>query len=521
MALPGAFIATAEQREIHARIKLDRDTVSIQKGFVWNHVQAFRDYANGKHSVVLTDKQKQILRNLINERFCDNVCNQIVSEATGRINFLKWESKNEKVSEWLAKWRAVAKIQARQLDIHYKSLRDGNFALAVNWDAKNKRPQIYKEDWWNGIDGIYIHYGDDDSMEYAVKQWSYLTLKTVNGQLTQLHVSRRVIWFEDRVERWESINSAESDSWYPAPLDSDLDYNNNVVWPMPWVDSKGEPLGIPYVHFPNVGRTYGNYGVSELDGGVLGFQDQINDLQYNISMAGRMTGAQQYYATGVKQKMKPGTNDPEPIIVDAGVFHTSTNDKSQFGVLPAGDIDGLLSAYNLKLKRVAQMTGTPLHAITGGDWPSGDALLRAEMPAVGKAIKQINQYKDAWVSVATMAMKIHNVFSSEEKINYSIDEGIIEAVFEDPEKRDAVSRSIIVHNLAGVVSKREGLRLMGYSKERAEEIYEESVEEEEEAAEALSRQVVRGTIPGTGSSSGGKGAAGSGGNNKPGSRAEK
>jgi hypothetical protein len=54
-------------------------------------IPKYRAYANGKHSVTLTHKQKDILRNLLGNKFCDNVCHQIISEAGNRITFIRWE----------------------------------------------------------------------------------------------------------------------------------------------------------------------------------------------------------------------------------------------------------------------------------------------------------------------------------------------------------------------------------------------------------------------------------------------
>lgn len=497
------FTATQEQRLIHARIRLDRDNTKSGLGTHWPEIKQYRDYTAGKHCIILTDKQKTILRNLISERFCDNVCKQIVGEANGRISFKGWECKNETVKNWLDQFYKLTKIGSRQSDIHHRTLRDGNFAVAINWDSKKNFVNFYKEDWWDGTCGVYIHYDDTDTPDYAVKEWTYWHNQIdSNGLTVPTQVKRRVIWFEDRVEKWETLNGADDNSWVPAPLPEDTDLNGNLQWPMPWLDTSGKPIGIPYIHFVNGHAMCGDYGLSELAGGVLGFQDQLNDMQYNISITGKMTGAQMYYATGVKLKKDPATQTPIPITVDAGMFHTSENEKSQFGTLPPGDIAQQIAGYQLKLKRVAQMTATPVHIITGGDWPSGEALLRAELPAVSKARNQISTFADAWTEIATMAMKIYNRFKpvGKAEVNYDIEKGIIEACFDDPEKRDIVSRSIVVHNMVPNISIREGLRILGYSEERAEEVWDEMVEEQQKSADTMITASTARFTPGSGTS---------------------
>lgn len=514
-----AFTPTQEQFNIHTRIREDRDNISLGHGASWKDITLYRDYANGKHGIILSEKQRQILRNLLNDKFCDNVCDQIISEANGRINFSKWECKNESVKEWLDKFYAICKIKNKQGDVHYRTLRDGNFVVAVNWSKKRNFVWPYKEDWWDGSCGVFIHYNDEEEMDYAVKEWTYWKQIVKNdGTLDKVSTTRRVIWFEDQVQKWESDTGSGPDtSWIPAPHSDDIDGNGDTQWPVPWLDVDGKPMGIPYIHFLNAKRMYGIYGASELDGGVIGFQDQLNDAQYSMSIGIKMTGAQMYYATGVKLKKDP-SDKPLPIQVDAGMFHTSENDKSKFGTLPAGDIDKQIAGYNVKLKAVARMTGTPVHIISGGDWPSGEALLRAELPAVSKAWKQLNQFADSWVEVATIAMKVWNRFkpSGEPSINYDIKQGIVETVFDDPEKRDAVSRSIIVHNLIPNISIREGLRIMNYSEEKAQTIWEEMTEESTTAADTVIAIAAAKPTPGSGTSA----KASTGGNNNTNSKAK-
>lgn len=290
------------------------------------------------------------------------------------------------------------------------------------------------------------------------------------------------------------------DSWIRFSLPED-----EGEWPVRWEDENGEPMGIPFVHFPNVAKTYGEYGVSELDGGVVGFQDQLTDAQLSIAITVRLTGGQQYYAVGVKPKKKDGSDEYVPVKIEPGAMHTTPNENAKFGVLPAGDVDKQIAGYNLKLKRVSQMTATPLHIISGGDWPSGEALLRAEMPAVNKAWKQIYRLSSSYIELATIAAKVYNRFKPSESpvIDTNIEDGVIETKFADPEKRDAISRSIIVHNLGANISKKESMRIMNYSEEKAQAVYDEIVEEGEDVAEAMLKATLRGNVPGAKQSRGG------------------
>jgi hypothetical protein len=315
--------------------------------------------------------------------------------------------------------------------------------------------------------------------EFAVKEW-----RVQDGLAAQK--VRRNIWFPDRLERWESSGGGQTkDSWYPIALPDDTDEFDKVVWPLPNVKQDGTPMGIPYIHFVNGGRMNGNYGMSELSCGVLGFQDQLNDLQYALSAAGRLTAFPQYWGAGIKLKNKEGSTEKMPVETAPGMFHTTENKDAKFGMFQSGDMSQIISVYLLKKKCVAMMTSTPIHIITGGDWPSAEALMRAELPAVGKARKQIASFKTAWVNIATYAMKVGNASPGVVNLNYDVKLGVITAKFADPEKRDVVSRSIVVHNLGPNCSFKEALRIMGYNEEQVIKIYEEKKAEATDFGQGL------------------------------------
>lgn len=490
---------------IHDRIKEDRDNRIVQNGFTWSDIRLFRDYANGKQKIVLTPKQMELLKNIDTVRFCDNVCSQILLESTGRVQFYGWDCKNKAVKEWLDDLYKLAKIEGRQGDFQHRTFRDGNFALSVSWDNVKQKIRIIREDWWDGLTGVYLHYGDDGEVEYAVKEWRQKKYETGGVVVDQI---RRTVYFEDRIERYINPTASQgTEGWIQYSLPED-----EGIWPVNWVDENGDGLGIPFIHFLDNAKTYGDYGVSELDGGIIGFQDQLNDAQLSIAITIRLTGGQQYYATGVKPKKKDGSDEFVPVKVEPGAMHTTPNENAKFGVLPAGDIDKQIAGYKLKLQRVSQISATPLHQITGGDWPSGEALLRAEMPAVNKAWRQIFRLATSYIELATTAIRIFNAFKpySVPAINTDIEDGIIEAKFADPEKRDAISRSIIVHNLAANISKKEAMRIMNYSEEKVNEIYDEILEEGNDAADAMLSATLRGNVPGGKESRGGNNNTNSG-----------
>lgn len=459
--------ASAGSTDIHAHIAVERP---CEGSAAFINVEAFRHYAAGTQTLVLTLEQQDILKGILNHKFCDNVCHQIIAEAADRLELLRFDCEDTKTHDYLSDWFSTATLSDFAGTVHYNALRDGNHVVALGWDDARQMVMLYQEDWWNGYEGVWIAYDNNDNMLYAVKEW-----RTPDG-------IRRNIWFEDRVERYMGAGAANSQN---AKFQPYHDVEDGMGWSVAWTQLDGTPLHIPYVHFANPSRGKRNYGTSEIDGGVLGFQDQLNDLQYDMSAAGRMTGFQMLGISGVKKEIDPVTKKEIPMKVGPGQVFTSSNPQTRYQVLEAGDISQLLHLYLQKLKSVSRMTRTPLHLITGGEWPSGEALLRAELPAVGKAMRQAKRFAPAWVSVAHKATEIANVFGRA-GLDESAKSAKINAVYSPVERRDQLSKSVVVANLGDRISDREALRVMGtYSDEQIEKIMEEKKQEVKDFAPAV------------------------------------
>lgn len=469
---PASLAVHAQPGTIHETIEIDRAAYYTDPA----QVRVFREYAQGQHRNVLTEAQEDLLKNVRGNRFSDNVCHQIVAEGSDRIDFQRWDCEDDAANEWLSTLYTTANVADFAGETHYAALCDGNYAVSLAWDADSQRVMLHREPWWDGNTGVFVGYDAQGESLYAVKEWN-----TPDGR-------RRVVWYEDRLERYIGQGGA----WLPFALPGDSAATDGSVLPQNWVKADGSPLHIPVIHFPNTGRRRSVYGTSELDGGVLGFQDQINDLQYDMTAAGRMTGFQMLFLSGVTPP-KDAQGQTLPIAVGPGMVYTSLDPSGRGQAIPAGDIGQLINLYQTKLRAVSRMTRTPLHAITGGDWPSGEALLRAEMPAVNKAQRQINRFRASWAMVGHRATEIANTFG---KAGLNED-ALIAPVFATPDRRDPLSKSFVVKNLAGMISIREALRVMGYTPEQAETVYQEMEEEKDDMGTALLSRFDKGQGAGT------------------------
>ena len=411
---------------LHAKLEREREAAMPDAA----DLMVWRNYARGRQDQPLSADQKRHLAGLTKHRFADNVCHKVLAIGASRLELTGFAVENQAVQAFLADLWTKTHLADLQYDIHYATLRDGNHAALLGWrvaegvdedgDAiQTGRATIQRERWWDGASGMFVAYGDDGRPAYAVKEWE------VVGE-SKRSTTRRTVYFPDHIERYVQ----EGQGWRPFPLEGE-----DATGIVPWVKKDGSQLGIPVVHFAN-GSDDAPYGVSDLDGGIIGLQDQINDLHWDLTAAARLSGYPIYTATGVPvAKNADGTD--KPFRVGPGFVLRSDSPDARFNMLQAGDMSQLIDTLRMKVRTVAANTMTPEHDIGGGDWPSGVALLRADMPAVVKAERGARSLGPAWETAMHRATEIANAFGSER-----LDEdALITAEFADPARLDALAKA--------------------------------------------------------------------------------
>lgn len=491
---------------IHERIERERKAAMPQP----KQLRTFRRYARGRQRNTLNSHQKRVLRSLMGNLFCDNVVGRVLGELRDRLRLVRFEvggSGGERIEEYLSTlWtkNAIPKLSA---DTHWATFRDGNHGIGLTWSEEAGRVVLTRELWWNGDTGLFIAFDNLGEPSYAVKEFYEPTGR-----------KRRTIYRPGRIERYR----LDGQGWKPHELESD------DGWPVPWTTTGtlgGEPLGIPFVHFAHSGvpqdpdnpkpsgataksggpgadnratRTDSrrtdrnhissdqpdpNYGASELDGGVIGLQDEINDVHRDITSSARFTAYQMYWGTGLTPPPEEDEEEGGGFVIEPGSFLEEPNPDAEFGVLKAGSIEPLKETLKTKIEAVSRSTSVPMFAITG-DWPSGEALIRAEQPLIEKVNTIATSIGPAWGSVAHKATRIANVYG-----NAGLNEDLmIRSVFAPVARRDPLTRGKIAKSRAEYVSQKEVLRILGYGPQKIEQIMDE-IEEERDPVEQQRRQL--------------------------------
>lgn len=421
---------------LHQRIEDDRKN-ALPEGVTWEDVKLYRRYDRGLHGITLSPSQRRMLHGLMSRQFADNVVHKIVFEHANRVSLLGWEVDHKPTKEYLDEFWVKNALADLSADANYATIRDGNHALGLRWHVASDRPLVSRERFWNGESGVFFNYGDDGLLEYAVKEWK------------EGGARRRTVYWDDRIERY--VN--QDGTWRQFMLPSDED------WPVPWVKRNGDPLHIPLVHLASISDDDTPYGASILSGGILGLQDDINDIQRDITIAARMTAYQMYWATGVEDSVDEN-NEAVDTELGPGMLLTNASSDAKYGVFPAGDISQLIKAHDAKLQTIAYNSATPLHLITGGNWPSGEALLRSELPLHQQSNRVIDSVKPAWATLAHRVTELQNVFGrSGPTLNEDV---MIRSNFAPTDKRDDLALADIESKKIDILMK---LQSLGFSSE--------------------------------------------------------
>lgn len=457
----------------------------------------FRNYVRGKQPLPLTAEQREILKGLTPDGTADNLCAQVVSEAAGRLTLEAAECADANVQEYLGELWAKCHLPAVSNTCHWDALQDGLTCLAAFWREPapgRGRVVIVRQPYWNPDDseGVFVREDEEGNAAYAVNQW-----KERRGHDVYL---RRVLWTENALYRYESPGGG---AWRPLQLPGDS------AWPVPWVKRDGSPLHVPFVVFANGAQGGAQRGYSELAGGPRGIQDTINDCIYALQASMRGSGYGERYVTNANAPTKSGPGFWHAFFSDlprdeAGnvLADLSSLAPVTVGTIPPGDMAQMLAVTNDRRRSMARNTRTPDQAIVNGETPpSGEALYRSELPAVGKALRQIAAFSPSWATLLHRAVEQRNAFSALPLLS---EEAIISVRYANPDRLDDLKRFMGLREFytalkaaveAGVPLS-TALKKQGWTEDDIKAMYEDKAEEsrqggarDTEADSALARQI--------------------------------
>lgn len=439
----------------------------------------YEEFYNGERGALLRDRARMYLERF-GVPFCENFAEPVVDALAERLRVIGFQSslmetgvageRVDPVGELAEVWWQAARMDGLQNTSHTQCLIKGDEFVIVEWDAARGMPSFTRQ----RTSQVRVFYSDEhpDQVEYASKLWN----TTVSGPLNpnRDRVQRLNLYFPDRVEKWYRPHTG-SDGKGGWARWSDPD---DQGWPIPWVDLNGGPLGVAVIHFRHkpLGDGSGRSRVRP----VIPFQEQLNKYAADLNDLVDNNALPQDWFTGV-------AGDADLQRVPGSVWKLPSAD-AKVGRLAAASASSVLEPLEAVLSRLARRSRVPMHLLTGGTPPSGEALKTSESGLVSAARSCQADFGIGWEQAVLLACRLASTFGGDEVravLPDSLDGLRVEAQWANPETRSDVTDVQVAegkHRLG--VSKHTLLAELGYDPEREAELRES---ERDEQVEALGR----------------------------------
>lgn len=380
-----------------------------------------RNYYNGVQQDFVPSAMIDILsrHKSVGNPFTLNVCETIVTALANILNLTGFdtnETPDENGVKPLAVWANEVwkhnRMAAVQDIIHEGALSDRESFIIVDWDKESSMPRLVHNEVYipypGSGEGVFMVYENDDRFQkplYAVKRWS-----VTDWNAREVVTNRVTIYYPDRIEKYKlDFGDAGMSEYREA----------GVPYPLPNVDSQGNPLGLPVIHFHNKGYRPEHWK-------AMTMQDGINRTLVDILYANDLVSKKSFFGFGFQP-----TTDGKPLKADnsnsikigAGVLNSIPDKKPEEASLqeiegadPRPMIDALINLITL----TAQITDTPVSRFVMTAQIASADTIKAQTEALDKkAEDRRDLFGASWVQAMNMARKYANVYG-----NAGLDESI-------------------------------------------------------------------------------------------------
>lgn len=400
----------------------------------------YRDYYDGDHRTELTERQQAFLDSVAGQKFRLNQCPNVVEALVDRLEVtgfevIAQEEESEEIPDppaesdeaeaqpgaGLADFAAMLweenRMDAGQEEIFRQAAIDYVTYVVLDIDEAGRITFNHNDRYTaptatgSGTgEGVKLHYATANRRWgpiFATKRWA---VQSGDGAGYRRYFT---VYYPDRIERYYQDDREQSGSkergesgWLrlvekEGPLAG--------VWPQPWIDQAGQPLGIPVVEFRN-GRA------SELSE-VTPIQRALNKSFIDLIAAADAAGFSIYFAAGWTP-----TSDGNPIVLDAGgnvvssnaalklspgaIVYT-TNKDGRMEVLPGDDLTRLIQVIDRHILSIAQVSRTPVSNFQMfGQIPSADSQKQLETGLLAKCKSRHRVYGNAWEDLIYLARRV-------------------------------------------------------------------------------------------------------------------
>jgi hypothetical protein len=389
-------------------------------------LKKWRAYYDGEHDLLLSDDQAAFLKSVIDKDNgdwpLDNKVRKVVDKVRGRLNVTGWQDgtgaqqKLEDVEdlgslgpspiERAITWWVENDMDRWEGELYRAALRDQEAYVIVHHDGQLPRFTVAYR--WDGVSGIRMRYEDEARTRplYAIKYWR--TADPVN--LDASNVERATIYTADRVYKYARLSERQlryfnvvgepdESRWYPIQDPTDAE------WPIRWLDSRGEPLGLAVVPFISPRGS--------LVQNVIGLNNALNKTNLDLMAVADQQGfgliAVKYAQLPPVSETNDATHPPDGLGLRPGSTLETTGDVTK---LPADDLGGLLNYARHLTTSIASNSDIPLHEFipTQGEVPSGAALQMLDSALASQADECCTWFTGSWRRVMGLAQSLGSLY---------------------------------------------------------------------------------------------------------------
>lgn len=388
-------------------------------------IQQARDYDAGRQFVALTDRLRQFLGgDSANDsedwkRLRLNICHSILSAVVDRLivsGFDTDEAPQErparderglpttKLIKPVAAWAWLTwqrnRMDAKQRRVHEAALRDSEAFVLVDWDNAAKRARFTPHQRFVDVsgttgadvgEGCRAFYRNDDSDQdllFVTKRWTEVMHLPGGSRNTR---QRLTVYLPGEIRKYAGFPGA----WRPTQ-DSDSE-----PWPIPWLDTAGQPLGIPVAH----GISSAGFEAGE----AWPIQNMINKALVDLMTESDIAAFRVLVAFG----WKPVDASGNPITFEPGVIIGSESKDGRLEAFGGADLAQYINVIEMLVLWAAQVTDTPISRfITTKQVSSEGAQKEQGSGLLTKARNRQGELGNMWEHAMFIALRLENTFGT-------------------------------------------------------------------------------------------------------------
>lgn len=380
-------------------------------------IRVLRDYYSGSMPVLLTQRQQEFIGKFLTEgefEFSHNTIKSVIDTLRERLSVSGFSVNGKALDEAQADansaegqlaalfwaWWQENRFDAQQIRLHRRALRDSKSYVMVSFDSKLNRPVFTLHPVDDGTVGVTCHRDPEnpDTILYLCKY--FYTFNPLEPGATG--IARKTIYLPYEIRKYIANKKGEWERY------SDPEDNN--VWPLPWVDAQGQPLGVALIEFENPGGSE----VAQ----IMGLQDGLNKSWLDLIAAADASGfpilveeTAGELPFGESADDDDIEGDDELIVAPGRMIETA----GHIHRIEGANLQQLIDVIWVFVMAIAAVSRTPsyyLRPVGGGEVPSGEALKQLESGLVSRAEERQLIFGQGWADVMTLAYKLQRTFGT-------------------------------------------------------------------------------------------------------------